>query len=158
MMTLTEIILDATCEHGRVVAPPTPGELERLLSTVKQRKRGTLYLMTTGDRYFMTGVTFGVWLAHICDNPLGSLWLSNPPSNGRSSATFDCGRTPTKIQAILTCRTSDATRACWEFYRDPEATPSGNWINEYTGLPIGGPASHALGADPPAVKHERDGS
>ena len=147
MRNLTEIILDGTWEHAKVVAPPTPGELERLLATLKQRRRGTLYLKTAGDRLFMTGVSSRVWLAHIYDDILGSLWLSNPPSNGRSNATFDCGGTPTKIRATWTCRASDATRACWEFYRDPEAIPTGNWINEYTGLPIGGPASHALGAD-----------
>jgi hypothetical protein len=157
MMTLTEIGLDATWEHGRVVAPPTPDELERLLATLKQRKRGTLYLKTAGDRLFLMGVASRVWLAHIYDDSLGSLWLSNPPLNGRISATFDCGGTPTKIQAKLTCRTSDAVRACREFFLAPAAIPTGNWINEYTGLPIGDRASNAFGAAPPAVKRGSDG-
>ena len=68
--------------------------------------------------------------------------------NGRTSATFDCGGTPTKIQAKLTYRTSDAVRACREFFLAPEAIPTGNWISEYTGLPIGVPDSNAVGADP----------
>ncbi len=151
MSALTEIILDGTRMHGRVVAPPTPGELERLVATLRQRRRGTLYLMTAGDRFFMTGVASRVWLAHIYGDALGSLWLSNPPLNSRSSATFDCGGTPTRIQAMLMCRASDAVRVCREFFLDPETIPSGNWINEYSGLPVGGgPAFPAIAADPPA--------
>jgi hypothetical protein len=149
MSTLTEIILDGTWEHGRVVTPPTPGELERLLATLKQRRRGTLYLMATGQRFFMMGVASRVRLAHIYSDALGSLWLSNPPPNGRSSATFDCGGTPTKIQAKLTCRASDAVRACQEFFLAPETIPTGSWINEYTELPVGGgPAFPVVPADP----------
>jgi hypothetical protein len=153
MSAITEIILDATWKAGRIVAPPTSGELDRLLTTLKQRRSGTLYLKTPGDRFFMMGVASRVWLAHIYSDTLGSLWLSNPAPNGRSRATFDCGGTPTKIQANLTCRAKDALRACREFFRAPEAIPTGNWINENSGLPAGGGPAFPMGAaDAPASK------
>lgn len=136
MSTLTEMILDATWEHGRLVAPPTSDELDRLVTTLKQRRSGTLYLMTAGNRFFMAGVASRVWIAHIYTEAYDSLWLSNPPRNGRSHVTFDCGRTPTKIGGNLTCRPSDAIRACREFFLAPAALPSGNWISEYSGPPI----------------------
>jgi hypothetical protein len=66
MSTVTEIILDATRLHGRVVAAATSSDLERLLATLKQRKSGTLYLKAATDRFFMMGVVSRVWLAHIC--------------------------------------------------------------------------------------------
>src|SRR5271166_4323560 len=114
MSAITEIILDATRKDSRIVTPPTSSELDRLLATLKQRRSGTLYLMTPGDRFFMMGVASRVWLAHIYSDTLGSLWMSNPPPTGRDNATFDCGGTPTKIQAKLTCRAGDAVRACRE--------------------------------------------
>jgi hypothetical protein len=151
MSVLTEIRLDATWKHGRIVAPPTSGELDRLLAKLRQRRSGTLYLMTSGDRYFVMGVASRVGLAHIYSNALGSLWLSNPQPNDRSSAMFDCGGTPTKIQANLTCRAGDAVLACREFFLAPEAIPTGNWINGYSGLPVGsGPAFRVVPASPPA--------
>src|SRR5262249_12373559 len=141
MSAITAIILDATRKDSRIVTPPICSELDRLLATLKQRRSGTLYLMTQGDRFFMMGVASRVWSANIYSDPLGSLWLSNPPANSRRNATFDCGGTPTKIEGNLTCRSGDAVRACREFFLAPETIPTGNWINEYSGLPAGtGPA------------------
>ena len=116
MSTVREIILDATRLQGRVVAPATSSDLERLLATLKQRKSGTLYLMTATDCFFLMGVASRVWLAHICRRGDEPLWLSDPPRNGRSSATFDCGQTPTKIEARFTCRAAAAILACREFF------------------------------------------
>lgn len=151
MSAITEIILDATRKESRIVAPPTSSELDRLLTTLKQRRSGTLYLMTPGDRFFIVGLASRVWLAHIYSDTLGSLWLSNPPPDGRSRATFDFGGTPTRIQSDLTCRAGDAVRACREFFLAPDAIPAGNWINENSGLPAGsGPAFRGDASDPPS--------
>ena len=137
MSAVREIILDATRLHSRAVAPATSSDLERLLATLKERKSGTLYLTTATDRYFMIGVASRVWLAHISRGADEPLWLSDPPPNGRSSATFDCGQTPTKIEARFTCRAPAAILACREFFLAPEAIPPGNWVGEWSGLPIG---------------------
>jgi hypothetical protein len=136
MSTVREIILDATRLHGRVVAPATSSDLERLLATLKERKSGTLYLKTARECFFMIGVASRVWQAHLCRGGDDPLWLSDPPRNGRRGATFDCGGTPTKIEARFTCRPPAAILACREFFLAPEAIPPGNWVGEWSGLPI----------------------
>lgn len=140
MSSVTEIILDAAFMQDRIAVPPTSSDLERLLAILKERTYGTLYLMTSGDRFLMVGVAGRVWLARISRGPDEPWVLSNPPCNGRSGATFDCGNTPTRIEARFTCRRSDAILACREFFLAPEATPSGSWIGEWSGLSVHKPA------------------
>ena len=130
MIAVSEVVLDGTRSFDRIVVEPAAVELERLLALLKDRRSGTLYLMTPGDRFFRLGVTSHVWMAGLCGGPDEPLWLSNPPRNGRGGATFDCGGTPTRIEARFTCRESDAIPACRAFFQDPDAAPPGNWIGE----------------------------
>lgn len=138
MDKITSIILDAARSHERVSIPtPSSSDLERLLSTLKERCLGTLYLFTARENYLVVGVASRVWLAHIFRGPEEPLWLSNPAQNGRTRATFDFARTPTPIEARFTCRLPDAIASCRSFFLAPQELPSGNWIGEWTAPPSG---------------------